>query len=392
MRATVMTTVKNIAILVQLSRPYDREVLAGIAQFVQSRPNWRVYIEEEPGDKVPSFAQWSGDGMIIDLDDSRIAKLVNQFDGPIVGIGTPPLVMRKRLGISTVRTDDEMIAHWAADHLIGRGLQEFAYCGMRTRGLDRWAELRRDAFEHRIRAQGYRCAVFSGRLYSPRRWNQMLDQLAGWIERLPKPVGLMACNDVRGRHVFEACRKLELRIPEDVVVVGVDNDELMCELTVPPLSSIAQDAERIGYEAARLLGKHLSKRGQRATHIVVPPKCVVTRGSTDLVAIEDDIVANAVRYIRERATEVIGVPDVVRHVGVSRSTLENRFRERLSRTVHGEILRERIGRARRMMATTDLPQHTIAKRAGFSSVHYMSAVFRREFGQTPGNMRRLHKS
>jgi len=387
-----MATVKNIAILVQLSRPYDRQVLAGIAQFVQSRPNWRLYVEEEPGDRVPSLAEWSGDGMIIDLDDSRIATLVTQFDGPIVGIGTPPLGVRKRLGISTVRTDDEMIAHWAADHLIGRGLWEFAYCGMRTRGLDLWAELRRDAFKQRIYEQGYKCAVFSGRLYSPRRWNQMLGQLAGWIGRLPKPVGLMACNDVRGRHVLEACRKLELRVPEDVAVIGVDNDELMCELTMPSLSSIAQDAERIGYEAARLLGKCLSRRGRRATHIVVPPKCLVTRGTTDLVAVEDDIVANAVRYIRERATDRMGVPDVVRHVGVSRSTLENRFRELLGRTVHGEILRERIERARRMLATSDLPQHTVAEQAGFSSVHYMSAVFRREFGQTPGDMRRLHES
>ncbi len=387
-----MTKVKNIAILVQLNRPYDRQILAGIAQFVQSRPNWRLYVEEDPGDKVPSFAEWTGHGMILDLDDNRIAKRVKQFDGPKVGIGTPPVDMRGELSISTVRTDDEVIARWAADHLLGLGLQEFAYCGMRTRGLDRWAEIRRDAFRQRIREQGYKCAVFSGRFYLPRHWNHLLDQLSGWIDQLPKPVGLMACNDVRGRHVLEACRKLELRVPEDVAVVGVDNDELMCELAVPPLSSVAQDAEQIGYEAARLLSKLFSRRRRRSTHIVVPPQCVVTRRTTDLVAIEDDIVANAVQFIRERATERIGVPDVVRHVGVSRSTLENRFRERLSRTVHGEILRERIERAQRMLATSDLPLHTIAEHAGFSSVHYMSAVFRREFDQTPGNMRSFHKT
>jgi LacI family transcriptional regulator len=383
-----MPKTKSVAILMNLSWIYYRRIIRGVSRFVQSTGSWLLYVEENPADKMPSFADWSGEGLIVDADDRRIADAISQLSGPLVAIGALASEDIERLGISTVKTDDKIIAEWAADHLLGKGITNFAYCGMRTRALDRWIEIRRDSFCQRIAEHGYRCAVFTGRRYAPRRWDLLQAELQQWLAGLAKPVGIMACNDSRGRHLLEACRKLGLNVPDDVAVVGVDDDELMCELAIPPLSSIAQAAEEIGYQAAQLLDHFMRGRRRRPTHITVQPTCLVPRQSTDMVAVDDPIVSGALRFIRQHATERIGVPDVVRHLDVSRSTVETRLKQHLGRTVHDEIQRLRLDVARRLVTTSDLPLHVIAERSGFSSIHYMSAVFQRELGHPPGHLRR----
>ena len=383
-----MPKTKNVAILMNLSRIYDRQVIRGITRYVNSAGNWQLYVEEDPADKIPSFADWSGDGMIVDTDDRRIAAAIPRLPRPLVAIGTLAPDVLQRLPVSTVRTRDETIAQWAADHLLEKGVRSFAYCGMRTRGLDRWAEIRRDAFGKRLAEHGYPCAVYTGPLYAPRRWGLLQTELQQWLDGLPKPVGIMACNDWRGRHLLEACRQLGLPVPDGVAVIGVDNDELVCELAIPPLTSVAQDAQTIGYRAAGLLDQLMRGRRRRPTHLVVPPACLVERESTDLVAADDPVVSGALRFIRAHATEGIGVADVVRHLDVSRSTVEKRLKGQLGRTAHDEIQRVRLEAARRLIATTDLPLHVIAQRAGFSTEQYMSAVFNRELGHPPGQLRR----
>lgn len=382
-----MPTVKNVAVLLNLSRVYDRQVIRGITRYVQGQGSWQLYVEENPADKVTSFTDWSGDGLIADTDDRRIAATVDRISQPLVGIGVLTPEERKRLPISTVNSDDATIAQWAADHLLQTGVKNFAYCGTRTGGLDRWVEIRRDCFRRRIAEHGFSCAVFAHGRYAPRRWERLLDGLKQWLTNLSKPVGIMACNDSRGRQVLEACRQLGLNVPDDVAVIGVDNDELMCELAAPPLSSILQGTEQIGFEAAKLLDQMMRRR-RRPTHIMIPPACLVARQSTDLVAIDDAVVSEALRYIREHATERIGVLDIVRCLDVSRSTLETRFRRHLGRTVHDEIQRMRLDAAQRLLAISNLPLHAVAERAGYSSLPYMCAVFRRELGHPPGYFRR----
>jgi len=383
----VLARFKDIAVLINLSRPYDRQVIRGITRYVHTRARWRLYVEENPADKIPSFKSWSGDGLIVDLDDSRIADTVSHFRGATVGIGAVDPDILGRLGISTVRSNDQQIAEWAADHLIDKGLKYFAYCGTLTRGLDLWVRLRRDAFLRRIEKQGHRCFVFTGRRYAPRNWSLMQAELMRWLQELPRPIGIMACNDLRGRHILDACRQLNLRVPEDVAVVGVDNDELMCELAVPPLSSVAQGSERLGYEAAKLLDRLIRGRRPRPKHIVVPPISVVHRRSSDLIAVDDPLLSAALRFIQNHAAEQIGVPDVVRDAGVSRSTLETRFKKKLSRTIHDEIQRVRIETARRLLTATNLSLSKIAEQAGYRNAFYMSAVFRRELGMPPRRLR-----
>lgn len=291
------------------------------------------------------------------------------------------------LDISTVSTNNQRIAVLAAAHLLERNLSSFAYCGVASRTIDPWNELRQEAFVSHVKSAGYSCLVFRERRSASRSWEQLQERLVSWLSDLPKPLGLMAANDARARHVLEACRRLGLRVPEDVAVIGVDNDELICNLAYPPLTSIVQGTEEIGHRAAELLDRLMNRRVRKLTHLLVDPVGVITRESTDLVATEDVVASAALVFIRQHACEGIQVGDVARAAGVSRSTLDERFRRVVGRTVHEEIQRIQFSAAQQLLTTTNLPVEEVAQRAGFSSAQYMNAVFQRVLSQTPGQYR-----
>jgi LacI family transcriptional regulator len=203
------------------------------------------------------------------------------------------------------------------------------------------------------------------------------------------PLGLMACNDDRGRQVLEACREARLRVPEQIAVVGVDNDELLCELSDPPLSSVVLNAERGGYAAAALLDRMMRGRVRRPRRLVVEPLHVVTRRSSDIIALEDAEVASALALIRQQATAPMQIDEVVEHVQISRRSLEMRFRQHVGRTIHDEIERMRLERAKRLLLESDLPIPRVASSAGFNSASYFVQVFCRQVGQTPARYRRM---
>jgi LacI family transcriptional regulator len=201
----------------------------------------------------------------------------------------------------------------------------------------------------------------------------------------------MACNDVRAQHVLTACRELGILVPEAVSVIGVDNDELMCELTSPPLSSIEQGSRKIGYQAAALLDRMMDGEKAERLKYVVQPEGIITRRSSDALAIEDAEVSAALAFIRDHACDPVLVCDVVDAVGISRSTLEFRFKTIVGRTIHTEILRTQIEHARHLIATTDLPLKQIAVLAGFSHINYLTTVFREQTGWTPAEFRKQAK-
>jgi LacI family transcriptional regulator len=217
-----------------------------------------------------------------------------------------------------------------------------------------------------------------------------VDAVAQWIQSLPKPLGLMACNDFRGIQALDACRRAGIAVPEEVAVIGVDNEELVCTLAYPPLSSVVPDARRIGYEAAALLDRLMRGEPEPATPLSIPPAEVVTRLSTDVNAITDPEVAAAMRFIREHACEGIGVHDILCQVPVSRSVLQRRFRRLLGRSIHAVIAGVRLRHAKQLLVETDLPLAAIAKRTGFSHVEYLCAAFRQSVGSPPGAYRREH--
>jgi len=198
----------------------------------------------------------------------------------------------------------------------------------------------------------------------------------------------MAANDKRARHVLEACHTYDLRVPEEVAVIGVDNDDLLCELSTPQLSSIEQDAKRIGYEAIALLDRMMGGEKPRQRHFLIDPLGVVTRRSTDILAVEDRLVARTMTFIQSGAARGIRVRDVVNDLEVSRSGLETRFKAAMGYTIHAAIRKAQLQRARRMITETNLPMKEIAAGTGFKSVQHMTTLFGKAFGQTPARYRK----
>jgi len=283
-----------------------------------------------------------------------------------------------------VETDDVAIARLAAVHLIERGFKHLAFCGDQRFA---WSRQRGEAFTHFVAKSG-RSVHVAPETEKPGEPSKDAAVLLSWLRSLPQPVGIFACYDNRGLQVLDACRQLGLAVPEQVAVLGVDNDELLCELAYPPLSSVIPDARRAGYEAAAVLDGMMQGKAPRALEIRIPPRGIHARQSTDVLAIEDPHVVQALRYIREHACDPIDVSDVVRIVPVSRRVLEKHFLRALNRTPHAEILATRLARVRQLLSDTDLSLEEIARRSGFDHPEYLSVVFKRELGLGPRDFRR----
>ena len=387
-----MARPRHVALIVDAAKPYDRKIISGVAQYVKERGDWSLYVEEDPLQKLPDLRRWRGSGIIANFDDRKVAAAVHGLKTPVVGVGGGYGWYEPDSRIPYFASDNEAIARLAAEHLIDRGFHNLAFYGYPRTRVNHWSEERAQAFHRRARQAGVSCSVYTGRHVMTRRWTELQRNLTAWVCSLAKPVGVMGCNDVRARHILEACRTVGARVPEDVALIGVDNDEMICDLTDPPLSSVEQGARRMGYQAAALLDRLMAGRKSSRVHFVVEPEGVVTRRSTDILAIEDPDVATAVRFIRQYACKRIGVDDVADQVGVSRSTLKNRFKAAIGRSIHAEIQRVQLERAKQLVADTDLPLKQVAVQAGFQYVQYLTRLFRTRVGQTPAKFRqqRIH--
>ena len=385
-------TKREVALILNVNKPYDRKVVAGIARFTRIHRNWTLYVEDEPLAKIPNLSRWRGQGIIADLDDQQVLDAVVGLKIPVVNIGGAIFDESWTHDTPYVTTDNQAVARTAAEHLMNQGFTNFAYCGIRQNPFNPWSRIRGDAFHDILQDHGFGCSVYYGRHTNARQWESMQKGLCKWLATLPRPVGLFSCNDARARHVQEACRRLNLRIPGDVAILGVDNDELMCDLANPALSSISLGTDQIGYEAAQLLndlisGRRIAKARRWQT---IEPTGVVTRESTNMIAITDQDVARAVEFIRTNIGDGIQVADVARTVDLSRSTLDNRFKEILHRTVHDEIERVRLERTKDLLLTTDCTLAEISTQTGFGTVQYLATVFRQSTGETPGEYRKSH--
>jgi len=218
-------------------------------------------------------------------------------------------------------------------------------------------------------------------------WDAAQQRLSAWIRSQPKPIGVLAADDATGLAVLDACRRGDVAVPDDVAVIGIGNDETLCDLAIPPLSSIDVNAAGAGYEAAALLDRLMDGGSAPNRPIKLAPRGVITRRSTDTVAAEDEEVARAVSFIRERACGGLQVGDVLAHTGMSRASLQQRMKQLLGRTIHQEIQRARLNRAKHLLAMSGLTIKQVARESGFASVQYMTRVFRAETGETPARFR-----
>jgi LacI family transcriptional regulator len=379
-------TIPQIALLIETSNAYARGLLRGIVAYMREHRPWSLHLSEHNrGDKPPDWlSHWKGDGIIARIENTAIASALRHVKMPIVDVSAARLLP----SLPWFETDDAAFAGLAAEHLLERGFKNFAYCGD---AHFNWSKWRSEHFANFIRAAGYPCFTYSPSKRFALDDERQVADIALWLHHLPKPIGVMACYDLRGQHVLNACRRMGIPVPDEVAVIGVDNDELLCELSHPPLSSVIPNTHRTGYEAAALLDAMMS--GQRVigeTHLI-PPVGIATRQSTDVLAIEDRHVARAVHYIRQHACDGINVHDVLKAVPHSRSLLETRFKKLIGRTPHEEILRVQLNRVKELLIETDLSLEAIAQRAGFSHVEYLSVVFKKKMGVPPSRSRALNR-
>jgi LacI family transcriptional regulator len=378
-----MPRIPRVLLLVESSRGSGRSLLRGIAHYAHHHGPWSFFWEPAGLEKAwPKLKSLDLDGII--LRDVDKLKEVVAFGIPAIVIGHGRTEVS---GLLNVVTDSEMIGRMAAEHLLACGFKKFAYCGSLASSAEKvpWSELRRQSFSDRIREAGWSCENFPVPLAS-RRLSGLQERrlLARWLHSLPKPVGLMAANDDRASQLVEACKIAELPVPSEVGIIGVDNDEVVCGLSDPPLSSVALNFDRAGYEAASVLDKLMKGEGPIPGRIIVHPTHTVVRRSTDIVAVEDKSVAKALQFIRGATRrEDLTVASVAHNAGVSRRVLEKRFRRELDCSVLVEIRRMHTDKMAQLLVETQLPVHEIAETLGFEDVQHFARYFRSVKKLTP---------
>ncbi len=375
----------QVALLVETSLGSGRDILRGLARGVREFGPWALYHEPRSlEESVPHWLRlWKGDGIIARIQNEAIAEAVRATGLPTVDV----LGVVAGTGFPLVHVDDEAIARAASEHLLERGFRNFAYFGI---GGENWSERRRDALAATLRASDLSLEVYElpRHALAEASWESVENDLAEWIRRLPKPAGVMVCSDQRGPQFLEACRRAGVSVPDEVAVIGVDDDEPLCEVCNPPLSSVNPAHHRVGYEAARLLACLMAGKAAPREPVFTQPAGVTTRLSTEVLAIEDRPLAAALRLIREHCCDGLDVATIARHTGLSRSVLQRRFRATLKRSVHQEILQARLKRAMDLLAASNLPLADVAERTGFKHQEYLGAVFKARTGQTPAEYRK----
>jgi len=372
-----------VALLFEATNAYARTLLVGIGDYILSHGPWSVhYAELGREEKPPPWIwKWDGDGIIVRGENKQMARATRKFSGPIVDL-TPSRLLTDA---PWVKSDDAAIAQLAAEHFLERGFRNLAFCGDPQFS---WSNRRCEHFGLRVRSAGRTCLNYQPKDRSATS-DLEVDEIARWLPMLPKPIGIFACYDNRGQQVLEACRRAGLIVPEEVAVLGVDNDEVLCALSSPPLSSVILNPRRVGWQGAALLS--LMMQGEKlepAAHFV-PPVGIETRQSTDVLAVSDSKIAAALRYIREHACDGIQVSDVLRHCPMARRALEMRFKKFLGRTPRQEILRGQLNRVKELLVGTELPLWEIAERTGFEP-EYLSRVFKQEEALAPSEYRRRY--
>lgn len=374
----------HVLLMVETSMAFGRCVLDGISRYlVENRP-WSVQLDlRELVIAPPAWLKdWNGDGIITRSTTPEMIKVIERLQIPTVNLTD----MYGDQGLPAVLNDHEKIGRVAAQHLIDKGLSRFAFAGFSDH---HWSSLRLSGFRNELADLDPEVLLYESDWANVRQhgWEGQQAEIIRWIRSLPKPVGILACNDFRGQHLLDACRAADISVPDEVAVLGVDNDHVLCDFCDPQLSSVIPSAERIGFEAAKMLDQLMRGESPSNDRVLIEPLGVAERPSTDVLAIDDPEVVGAIQLIRSEACNGLSVSDILAAVPIARSSLERRFRKYLGRSPQAEIRRVQIKRASQLLRETDLNLTQISRLSGFKHAEYFSVVFKRECGQTPGKYR-----
>ena len=383
-----MDKIPHVALIIETSSTYGRALLEGVRRYMVSHSPWSVFLDQSDiFSRTPAWlSTWRGDGIIcrtrrsaIELRDSNCALVdLSDIDPP-------------HEGIPRIESDHEAIGRLAAEHLLGRGFSRFAFCG---HSEHRWSRMRQKGYTERLRHEGYQVDILDT-VWNERRdqsWEGEQERIAAWLLGFSGPTAVFAANDLQGQHVLDACARAELSVPEQIAVLGCDNDIIVCELGQPALSSIVPNAEEIGARAAEMLDILMRREPPAEGHQLIAPISICERQSTDITAIDDPVMQQALQLIREQSCMGLRVEELLDHLQISRTNLERRFRKHLDRSPHAEIRRIQINRAKELLAGTDLTLDQIARLCGFEHPEYLSVVFKRLEQETPGSYRQSTRS
>lgn len=379
--------IPHVLLLVDTAGAFGRGIVEGIGRYALEHGPWSIQFEYRALDSsVPEWLkQWRGDGIISRTANPEQVRLLQTLKRPLV-----ELLGQPASGIPEVGTDNAAEANMAVQHFLDCGLRHFGFYPC----LDVWPiREHRLGFCRALEARGYTCSVYElpeRERETPVRRGRGQSSFVKWLRCLPRPTGVFTPGDLHSARLLAICRELDIAVPEEIAILGIGNDPVICETVRPTLSSLDVDTRRIGFEAARLLARKMAGRVVKDP-VFVPPSHVAIRQSTDLMAIEDADIAQAVRFIRERACQDIDVSRVAEEVGLSRRVLEKRFFQYVGRAPMAEIRRLRIEHAKALLARTDQTSESIARKCCFSSVPSLTKAFRREVGTTPNAYRKMQR-
>ena len=380
--------------MIESSRTYGRELVRGIMRYSRLHGPWVfpwVFYRQDlfyvargsERAELEHLRKWGPQGII--SRDSRDIEELARWDMPLfVAVAMePPSAQR-----NNIVADNHAIGRMAAEHLLERGFRNFGYCGFDDMY---WSSQRGVSFSARIKEAGFQTSIYKQpKSRASRLWYREEAILAEWLRKLPKPVGIMACNDDRGQHITEACANAKLDVPYEVAIIGVDNDDQVCDISNPPLSSVALDVEKAGFHASELLDRMMAGEKMSPQTVIVSPNRVVMRQSTNIVAVEDKLVSQALNFIHHSAKRPIQVEDVIKSLSVSRRNLHDKFMTTLGRSVYDEIKRVRIDLIGQMLIETDLSISDIALSLGYDNTNHIARYFKQKMRMSPLDYRKLH--
>lgn len=376
----------KVVLLINPSRKYTQGIVSGIAQYSRFRGMWSIYRPldyREKKDKtnlLQILKDLKPDGIFM-REPPEIDKII-KMNIPAVVVPYTREIFPK---VINVNADHIGVGEMAARHFLERHHRHFAYIGFEGWW---WSLKRKEGFQRTLQQAGYEIHGYESLIDNRQKWSDELPQVADWIRSLPKPIAVMGCNDDRGELVIQACKIADVVVPDEVSVIGVDNDQLVCDLCDPPLSSISLSLEKSGYEAAKLLDQLMAKKLETPNNIYIVPTQVATRRSTDTLAIDDKEVAAAVRFIQNNIKKNLCVSDVVDNIALSRRVLEKHFRKSLNRSIHSEIKHNRIKLMEQLLCDTNMSIMEIAHELNYDDVTHFSRYFRKEKGLSPNKYRK----
>jgi LacI family transcriptional regulator len=381
-----MNRIRRIALLMSQDSGFHRQVLLGIRAYADSQRGWLFHNAPPVKDTLRPLREWNPHGIIAHLDHFSIASKILQLGKPLVDTAC----MLEGLAAPVVDVDHTAVGRLAAEYFLTRGYRRVGYFGS---GSVRYSRIRESSFRRTVAAAGFEIstchAEYRPRLASEVSWKSVNQQVQQWLKSLAKPVAILADHDVAAHDLADMCAILGLPVPEEIAILGVDDDELECQLAFPPLSSIAINAQWIGFEAAQLLDGLMSGKSPPAEPLYLPPVRVVTRHSTNLFAVDDPVILAALHYIRNHLTQPIRVNTMADELVIRRRHLEQKFRAVLKRSVLAEIHRARVEKAKELLIRGDQQISQVASQSGFSNAQRLATVFRRLAGMTPREYRRL---